>query len=434
MKEYFQVILLVIFIFGGIFGLLAFSGVIPLGEDTGENGAKGSVVLWGTYSSSAVLPALNDFNNFHTDFNVSYVQKSPETFDRDLLEALASGVGPDMFFMPNDLILSYRNKILSIPYTSIPQAAFRNSFASAGDVFLTGAGILAMPIAIDPLVMYYNRSMLNSKGLINPPVYWDEVAAVVPALTEKDQDNRISRSAVALGQFANVTNAKDILSAMFMQTGNPIVTEKDGVLISTLNTYSNQYNLGSVLEFFTNFTNPSRAEYTWNRSFPNSQTAFSGESVAVYFGFGSELPVLRARNPNQDFLVSSFPQIRGASSKFTGAKVVGIAVSAFSKNLNTAFVAANLLATENFARTFSQAAGLVPAKKDFLAQPPTDSFYPVFYNSALFARGWLDPGNQETNVIFGSMVEKVLANLLSPSEAIRDADSRLLLLLSRQSR
>ena len=35
---------------------------------------------------------------------------------------------------------------------------------------------------------------------------------MAPTLTQKDNSNIISKSAVALGQFSNVTNAKDILA------------------------------------------------------------------------------------------------------------------------------------------------------------------------------------------------------------------------------
>jgi len=62
---------------------------------------------------------------------------------------------------------------------------------------------------------------------------------------------------------------------------------------------------------------------------------FSAENLAFYFGFASELPTLVNRNPNQNFFVASLPQIKNASFKLTSARVTGIAISAFSKNLNT---------------------------------------------------------------------------------------------------
>lgn len=428
MKNTFQIVLLVGFIVAGIFGVLVFSGFVPIGEDSG--GVSGSVVLWGTFKSIDVAPALEQFNLSNKDLSVSYVEKNPESFDRELLEALASGRGPDIFFLPDDLIFSYRDKIIPIPYQNISESTFKKNFISASDVFLSPQGIMALPVAVDPMMMYYNRSMFDASGLINPPAFWDEFPVLVDALTNKDEDNRILKSAVALGQFANVNHAKEILSTMFMQTGNPVITYKDGFLVSTLNNYNPKYDLGDRLEFFTDFTNPNKDIYTWNRSFPSSRDAFSAENLAVYFGPASELKFLENKNPNQDIAVAPFPQIRNELVKVTNARVTGIAVSGFSRNIEASFAVANLLTSGLFPQNLSKSLGIVPARRDLLTQVPTESFFPVFYNSALFSRTWLDPDPVETDNIFRAMIDKANSNVLNMTDAVRDADSRMWLLLA----
>jgi ABC-type glycerol-3-phosphate transport system substrate-binding protein len=426
MKGNFQIIILIVFIIAAVFGVLVFSGLIPLGGDKGPEGVSGTVVLWGTVPVQSITVALDEFNISNSNFSVRYEEKSPDTFDRNLLEALASGTGPDMFFLPDNLVLGYRNKIIPIPYQNISVSAFKEKFVGAGDVFLTANGILALPIAVDPMVMYYNRSLLDAAGVIYPPVYWDEFVNFVPLLTKKDQDGRILKSAVAFGQFSNITHAKSIISALLMQSGNPIITEKDGSLISTLNTYSSKYNLGDILRFYTSFADPLASVYSWNRSFSSSQSAFSADNLALYFGFASELPSLISKNPNQNFLAAPIPQIRGESLKLTTARITGIAVS---KNLSTAFYAAGTMTTGKFAEKFAINTKVVPARRDLLSKVEPNSFSPVFYNSALYAQSWLDPSPKETDDIFRSMVERVLSNTLQPDEAIRDADGRIWLLL-----
>lgn len=428
MKGYFQIIILIVFIVAGILGVLVFSGAIPIGDDS-QTAGQGIVVIWGTEGAQAILPLLEDFNDANPAFVVQYVQKFPETFNEELLEALASGVGPDMFFLPDNLALSYNNKIFTIPIESYPIASFKNNFAQAGEVFTTSKGILAFPIIIDPLVMYYNRSILDANNIVYPPAYWDEFANLVPLLTEKDDSNRIIRSAVALGQYSNVAHAKDIISTLFMQAGNPIVAERDGSFISVLNQNVGTYNLSSVLKFYTDFTDPLQSVYSWNKSFPNSKDAFSSENLAFYFGFASELESLVNKNPNQNFFVAPMPQIRGAPYKLTGARVTGIAISAFSKNFNTAFIAANLMASGDFASKFSTALGVVPARRDLLALRPQDPYSPTFYSSALYAKSWLDPSPADTENIFRGMVDGVLSNNFSIINAIADASAKLGLLL-----
>ena len=104
-----------------------------------------------------------------------------------------------------------------------------------------------------------------------------------------------------------------------------------------------------MLKFYTNFSDPSQSLYSWNASFPNSGDDFSSENLAFYFGFASELQSLINKNPNQNFFVASVPQIKNSNSKLTEAHVTGMAILASSKNINTAFTAASLMATGNFA-------------------------------------------------------------------------------------
>src|SRR3989344_7927488 len=164
----FQLITVIVFITLAVFGILVFSGAIPIGNDNAP-GSLGTVVLWGTARAEVVAPMLEEFNIANPTFVVRYVQKSAESFDQDLLEALAEESGPDLFFLPDNLAFHYANKIFTIPYESYPLASFKGVFAGASEVFLTGTGILAFPMSIDPLVMYYNRSMLDANGVVYPP-------------------------------------------------------------------------------------------------------------------------------------------------------------------------------------------------------------------------------------------------------------------------
>src|SRR3989338_1617647 len=172
MKGNFQIIVIVLFIAGAVFGVLVFSGAIPIGNND-TPGALGTVVLWGTVKGENLSSIITDFNNSNPAFIVKYVEKSGDTFE--------------------------------------------NTFAGASEVFLTSKGILAYPLAIDPLVMYYNRSILDANAIVYPPVFWDEFYNLISLITKKDDSGKIIKSAVALGHFSNIAHAKDILTALFMQ-------------------------------------------------------------------------------------------------------------------------------------------------------------------------------------------------------------------------
>ena len=427
----FQIIILIVFIVAAVIGVLAFSGAIPLGNQSGGDGTGGTVVLWGTVKSTDIAKALEDFNKANQTYIIQYVQKQPETFDQELLEALASGKGPDLFFITDALAYKYSNKILTVPYQSYPLAVFRQNFVGAGEVFLTSAGSLAFPIGVDPMVMYYSRSVLDANNIVYPPEYWDQLTALVPVLTKKDETGKIQKSAVAFGQYVNIENAKDILATLFMQLGDPIVVEKNSSFISVLGSNNGKYDISKTLEFYTDFANPLKDVYSWNRSLPNSQDAFSKEDVAFYFGFASELRALIQKNPNQNFMVAPMPQIKNAGTKLTLARVTGVAISAFLKNLNSAFSVAGLLATGDFAKQFADTEGVAPARRDLLTATPGDAYQSVFYSSALYAKSWLDPSPVDTDSIFKEMVEKILSGNATPYDSIKEASAKLSLLFTK---
>ncbi|MFA6274161.1 MAG: extracellular solute-binding protein [Candidatus Paceibacterota bacterium] len=432
MKGNFQIIVLVVFIVAAVFGVLVFSGTIPLGNKKNQAGSQGTVVLWGTTSASAIYPLVEEFNKTNPTIILKYYQIPADIFDQTLLESLASGVGPDIFFIPDNLVMHYKNRIYPVPYESFSLSTFKNSFVSAGEVFLTSKGILAFPIAVDPLVMYYNRSALDANSIVYPPVYWDQFKDLVPLLTKKDDSKQIIKSTVALGQFSNITHAKDIIATLFMQTGNPIVSELGGAFSSSLKSSGGdvQENLVSALSFYTDFSNPLNYVYSWNKSLPQSKDFFSANNLAFYFGYSSELQSLISRNPNQNFSVAQIPQVRNSNFKLTSARVTGVAVSAFSKNFNTAFSVASMLATGDFARQLTNVFQIPPARRDLLSTKLTDAYYPTFFASALYARSWLDPSYGDTNNIFGGMIDKIISNDMQIRTAIADASDKLGLLLA----
>jgi len=431
MQTNIKVISLVIFITLAIFALFVFAGIIPLGKNKQGSGSMGTVIIWGTFNKNTMANVLEKFQRENPLFLIQYVQKSAENFDRELLEALASRTGPDLFFIDNELAYKYSNKIFSIPYQSYPVATYKNYFASASDVFLSSRGILALPLAIDPMVLYYNRSILDSHNILYPPAYWEDLEDLALVLNKKNSLNQFSQSAISLGQFVNNKNAKGILTTLFMQAGSSIIAEQNSRFVSTLDSSSTNYSLSSILKFFTDFADPIKSIYSWNRALPEASNFFSSGNLALYFGYSSELRSLINRNPNQDFLVAPMLQFKNNNNKITSAKVIGLAISTGANNFNGAFLAAGSMATGNFAIDFSNAFYTIPARRDLLNVQATDAYYPIFYSSALYARSWLDPDPISTNLIFQRAAESVLANNLSDYEAIRDAHQKINLLLIR---
>lgn len=427
----FQLVFIVLFIVMGVFGIMVFAGVVKIGKDNQEVTIKGSVTMWGTVPTAEAKQAFDNFNTRNPDLELKYEYIDADYFNQSLLEALADGRGPDLFLLPDDLVQSYSSRIAAIPYATYSPSTFKSTFASAGEVFTDPRGVLAFPVTIDPLMMYYNRSMLNTVGVVYPPKYWDGILELVPKLTKKEEGiSRITQSTVALGQVSNVKNSKDILATMFMQTGNPIVGTVGSSYYSALNEDRTRDAVVSMLGFYTSFSDPLKENYSWNKAMPNSQDAFVAENLAFYFGYASELQTLINKNPNLDLQITEMPQIKGSRFKATKARTMGVAMSAASTKKDIAFAVINEMINSNFIRDFAQDLGAAPATRTLLSAKLQDEFMPIVFASSLYAQSWLDPSPADTTNIFRAMVESILSNSNSPESAIGLAAGRIGLLLN----
>lgn len=427
----FQTVLMASFGAFAIAGVLIFAFVVG----GGGGGGIGQVVVWGTWNESAVSALIRHLADSDARFKqVVYVEKNPATYVRDLTDALAEGRGPDLFVLSGERAVKDAGKVLTIPYANLPQDQYRDTFAEGAEVFLTEKGALAVPVAIDPLVMYWNRDMLSSAGFAQPPRYWDEFYSLAEKITARSQSNAIEKSAVALGEYKNVNHAKDILAALILQAGGTIVSkDSSGKPISALvsRVGGAAQAAESAVRFYTEFANPAKADYSWNRSLPEARSAFAAGDLAIYFGLASEADVLRRMNPNLNFAVAPMPQSRTAERAVVTGDVYGLAVARTSTNKEGALTAAFLLASKDAAGALSVALGIPSARRDALSVVAEDGSE-LFNRQAIIVRSWGDPNPEETEDIFRDMIESVTSGALRITEAVQRADQEIGALLSSQ--
>lgn len=417
----FQLALLGIFGFFIAVGVLAFAGILPGFDTESKDTFLGNVVIWGTLPQTALQGALESFNTANRDvITVSYIEKSRGTFDQELVEALAEGRGPDMILLPHELIVRHRNKIHPFPYEYFPERTFKDSFIEEGELYLTDSGVLGVPFIVDPLILYWNRDLFSSALISRPPSTWEEFFGLAPKLTTAEGPT-IIRSFAALGEIDNVTNAKEILSALILQAGNPIMTSDHAGALKPVLTESFGSEIrpaDEAFRFYTEFSNPSKTSYSWNRSLPYSRDLFARGDLALYLGFAGEYQSILKKNPHLNFDVAIIPQVKGAERRLTFGKMYGLAVLKGSANPSAGFSAAQMLSESAAASSFSQALELPPARRDLLAARPAAPHLAVFYDSALFARGWLDPSPQDTATIFREIVDDITSGRRKVSAAV----------------
>jgi len=423
----FQLILLVSF---GAFIIIA---VLLFSFSGGSGGTKtANINIWGD------IPA-EDFNTLMNDAGLAndrslvlqYSYKNPQTFDAVFTESLALGAGPDLVFLTQDKIYKERNKILVIPSSSVSQSSFSKAFIDESDLFLSSNGIYALPITIDPLVLYFNRDLLSKAALTFPPAFWDQMYSYANKLTTKDGAGNLTKSVMALGEAKNIPNSKEILALLMLQAGTPITDVSVDSQPSQLQAeLTNNFNLplnpaSSALDFYTQFTNPAKPFYSWNRSLRSADTNFASGDSALYVGFASELRELRAKSPTLNLGVAPVPQSRVSGKTETFGRLRGVAISKGSKNPSAALRAALLLSSQNTSQALSKIMQLPPPRRDLLSNKPTDPINSVFYDAAIQSRGWLDPDDVGTDQIFTNMIESVTSGRARVDQAISTAQDQI---------
>lgn len=420
----FQIILLVVFGGLAVAGVLVFS----LAIGGGASNTIGAIRIWGTLNQSAFAVVLRQASEDNGQLSgVTYEQKDPTTYDRELTDALASGTGPDLFLMRQDYALRDAGKVAVIPLSALSQSQFESTFIEAASPFLTPSGVVGVPLFADPLVLYWNKDVLSSSGFAQPPKFWDELFNMSQKITTKDDSGSITRAAIALGEYRNVNNAKDILATLILQAGGSITTrDTAGRLIPALTprTGDTAQAAASALRFYTEFADPSKNDYSWNRSLPASQKAFATGDLALYVGYASEEPLIARMNPNLNYALAPLPQIRASGTARNTAHVYALAASKTGNNPNGAITAAFLLVSASTGQALSTAIGIPSARRDIVNQPGKGND-DLFNKQAILAHSWLDPDPDKTAELFRAMIENTTSGTQLVSEAISRGDQEL---------
>lgn len=428
----FKIILISVFIGGAVIGILVFSGVINIGGQGSNKEVEGTATIWGTLDTRAMSPFLDDYDLRNVKVKVHYVQISETTFADDLIEAIASGKAPDLVLLPDNLLWRFDDKLAHIPYTSIPERTFSDSFVSGANIFLASDGVLAIPFTADPIVMYYNRDILEGSGFSKPPSDWTSFKDMASKLTKRDQNLSFIQNGAALGTYRNITHVKDIFALLFISASNPFITRTSGNPLAHFGIIESRTEATSAItatNFFLSFADPAQESYTWNAGEVNDRDAFVQGRLAFYFGTSSELPLLRALNPNLNFDVALPPRLTNGLPSTTG-RFYGLAIPKVAKNPTLSYSAANLLTNTASSSALIEKAGttlaMMPVRRDVLANKPADDRYvSLFYNLVLVMRSWFDPDPVASSAIIQTLIGDITSGFLTTDQALSKAASQI---------
>ena len=155
-----------------VFFILVFTGVIPgLQEDPRKKYPPVELAFWGVFDDPSVY---NDvFNLYRKRFpnvTINYYLKNAETYEKDLVNALAAGKGPDVFMIHGSWLPKHYEKLASVTEQQLPIADFRNFFPQVVEQdFAPDGKIYALPLSIDTMALFTTRIFLTARASLCRP-------------------------------------------------------------------------------------------------------------------------------------------------------------------------------------------------------------------------------------------------------------------------
>ncbi|MFA5134968.1 MAG: extracellular solute-binding protein [Patescibacteria group bacterium] len=416
--------------------------------------AKQTLTVWGVWDDTSDLREIIDGYQFlHPYVTVNYVKVRFEEYEDMLIKAWAKNTGPDIYMLPHSWVNKFRSDEFIAPmpvatnvyyYTtkkvlfqeqteitpatepSLTPARIKSDFVDVvyGDVVFNDQ-IYALPLAMDSLSMYYNRTLLGYARVAEPPVTWDEFTGVVTRIAVLDAEDNIIRAGAALGTYDNIPRASDIVTLLMMQNGTNMSDGK-GVYFNTASGSDGTYFPGQeALRFYTDFAKNSKSVYTWNSTMPNALDSFADGRLAFFLGYRYQDEEIRSKASGIDYAIAPVPQVN-AQTPISVANYWLYTVARQSPRSELAWNFVQYAASNQQVRPYLANTGQVSALRAVINEQLQDPELAVFAQQALTARSWYHGRSpEEADEYFGIMVETVAAGTAGIKDAIDLAANKI---------
>ncbi len=442
----------------GLFIALATTGIGCKGG--GSKDAKKAletpvtINMWGVFDGQdAFAGIIREYQKTRPNVTVNYRKLRFAEYEDALLNAWAEGRGPDIIMVHNTWIGGYENKIFPIPKTlqiakrapdktaiiektkTVDASQVKNLFVPVvyQDAVRNGK-IYALPLSVDTLALYYNRTIFDQSGVFSVPKTWQEVLNVSGKITRYDDNGSIIRSGIALGGSDNINRSFDILSMLMAQNGAEFVdvTGSRAVFAGPSPLISDRrFRPGEeALRFYTDFANPSKEAYSWSEEFLSAQQQFISGSLGMMLGYSYQAPFLRTQGPKIDFGIAPLPHINGNGTDAVGKTInwanywlLAVAKSSNNKSYAWDFIQ-SVTTSPSVARLYLNYTRKPSALRALIGEQIGEPERGVFARQLLTAQSWYRGKSMSTaEQAFNEMINSVVSGKTSPKEAIKRAES-----------
>lgn len=409
---------------------------------------------WTVFNESGNFDAITAaYKAQFPNINVEITTYRPEDYESELIDALAEDRGPDIFSIPNTAVTKYLNKIEAMPtVTNMEQGQVRGTIKKVAytvtsqipslsprtlrDRFVDQAlsdilvdnQVMGLPLALDTMVMYYNKDMLNAAGIPNPATTYQELQDQMAKLTRTDRLGNILQSGIAMGTSKNVPRFADILSLLMMQNGTQMTSSTGEASFNLLpQALAGRTSLpaADALQFYIDFASPTKQVYTWNDAQPNALEAFEQGKVAYFLGYSYHLPIIRAQAPKLNMGISKMMQIPG-NNEVNYANYWLEVVSKKSTNRDAAWNFLQFMTAPDNVKNFLASAKRPTAVRSLIEEQSGDLDLGVFADQLLTARSWYHGTTPEAvDSVFAEMVQAAHDAVKEMPEILNDASTKI---------
>jgi multiple sugar transport system substrate-binding protein len=349
--------------------------------------------------------------------------RAEDIYDR-LVEALAEDRGPDIISVNNRSMGQYVSKLSPMPASAkdttvvvqkgnfsdttvvkmtdrfgLTPAQLEKEYvgAVANDAVMNGK-IYGLPLSLDTMAIYYNKDLLDQAGVAEAPKTWEDFQAAVRKVTKYNRSTgAITQSGAALGTGANIPWSDDILYVLFRQSSLRF-TDSSGRAVFNVRpsggSQSDETPAMNIMNFYTDFANPTRDTYTWNDSMENALDAFVKGKVAFFFGYSFHTPLIKARAPQLNYDVMPLLQLN-PDFPVNVANYSLQSVTAKSKNQNEAWNLVLYLTHSSATKNYLDKSGRPTALRTYIAAQRENPILAPFASQLLVATNWYRGRNYE---------------------------------------
>lgn len=256
--------------------------------------------------------------------------KDAKEYEAKVVDAIASGEGPDIWLIRNDWLPKHEPKLTPIPETlkwsskkdvSEAQALVELFTEPVVEQNSRNGKLLAMPLSVDSLALYINQDVIRevrrelsekdderADELTGFPKTWSDVESWSRLIT-LNNNGRLSRSGLALGTINNTYAPIDTFVALLYQLGGKLYSDDESEVSFHHAGADGIVPAKVALERFSSFSVSGNPSYSWNESLGDPVEQLVDGKLAMMVGYSTlQSDILKQNKDVSKIVIAPLPQ------------------------------------------------------------------------------------------------------------------------------